>query len=118
MRRWILIIMLLVYPCQVALAVADQCCLATPAGLTHHVTEQGSSLEAAESVFLDDDAAPGRADPHCPACVFGQIAGLPLTVAAIPAVVPHGVSISSVSPFLSSVPRIRPERPNWPTAAK
>jgi hypothetical protein len=117
MRRWVLIIMLLVYPFQVALAMADQCCVTTPAGLSHHATAQGGSLETAQSVVLDDDAAPGRADPHCPACVFGQIASVPTKPGLPSAVAPHGVAITSITPFLTCVPRIRPERPNWPAAA-
>jgi hypothetical protein len=117
MCRWVLIIMLLVYPFQVALAMADRCCVTTPAGLSHHSTAEGGSLETPQTVVLDDDASPGRADPHCPACVFGQIASLPASIGLQPAVAPHGAAISSATPFLSSVPRIRPERPNWPPVA-
>ena len=118
MRRWFLIIMLLVYPFQVALAVADQCCVATSTGMTHHLAGQTGDTGTAQPVFLDDDVQSSRADPHCPACVFGQIASLPMTVAVVPAVAPHGTAVASVTPFLTSVPRIRPERPNWPAAAK
>lgn len=117
MRRWVLILMLLVYPFQVALAMADQCCVATPMGITHHSAEEGGSPATAEPVFLDDDAASSLADPHCPACVFGQISSLPSNVCLLPAVAPRGALILSVTPFLTSVPRSRPERPNWPAAA-
>ena len=109
--------MLLVYPFQVALAMADRCCVTTPAGLSHHGAAQGGSLETVQTVVLDDDAAPGRADPHCPACVFGQIASLPAKPGLPPVAAPHGVAIASTTPFLTCVPGLRPERPNWPAAA-
>jgi hypothetical protein len=38
MRPWVLIILLLVYPFQVALAMAAQRCATPPAGVTHHGT--------------------------------------------------------------------------------
>ncbi|MDB5749554.1 MAG: hypothetical protein JWP72_4402 [Massilia sp.] len=110
--------MLLVYPFQVALAMADGCCVATPAGITHHSTGQDNSPAVAEPVFLADDARSTLADPHCPACVFGQIPGIPSNVAAMPAVAHHVAAIAFDIPFLTSVPGSRPERPNWPAAAK
>jgi hypothetical protein len=118
MRRWVLIIMLLVYPFQVALAVADQCCVATPAGVTHHSAGQDESSVTAEPVFLADDVLSAQTDPHCPACIFGQISGVPSNVAAIPPVAHHVAAVASVIPFVTSVPRSRPERPNWPAAAR
>lgn len=119
MRRWVLIIMLLVYPFQVALAVADGCCVATPAGISHHgaVSDKGVAVPAAVAPFPVDEARPALADPHCAACVFGQIAGFPVSVAAVPAVA-HRVAATSASfPLLPSIPRSRPERPNWPASA-
>ena len=50
MRRWVLIILLLAYPFQVALAVADKCCVTTPAGVTHHSVDQGPGATTAEPV--------------------------------------------------------------------
>jgi hypothetical protein len=117
MRRWVLIILLLVYPFQVTLAMADQCCMATPDGITHHSAGQDNSSAVAEPVFLADDAPSAAADPHCPACVFGHISGVPSTAAAIPLLAHHVAAIASSAPFLTSVPRSRPERPNWPAAA-
>ena len=110
--------MLLVYPFQLALAMADQCCVSTPTGVTHHSAGQGNSLGPVEPVFLADDAYSSLADPHCPACVFGQIPGLPSGVAPIPVGAHHVAAISSLTPFLTSVPKSRPERPNWPAAAR
>lgn len=118
MRRWVLIIMLLVYPFQLALAMADQCCVSTPTGVTHHSAGQDNSPAAAEPVFLDDDARSTQIDPHCPACVFGQISGVPSGVAPLSAVAHQAAAISSLTPVLTSVPRSRPERPNWPAAAR
>ena len=57
MRRWVLIILLLVYPLQVALAMADQCCVTTPSGVTHHVAEGEPGDQALEPAFVADDGA-------------------------------------------------------------
>ncbi|HAV37997.1 MAG TPA: hypothetical protein DCX52_16900, partial [Massilia sp.] len=57
MRRWILIMLLLVYPFQVALAVADRCCVTTPAGLTHHVAAGKDGFTAQPAFVVDDGAA-------------------------------------------------------------
>ena len=118
MRRWVLIILLLVYPFQVTLAMVDGCCVTTSAGVTHHSAGADGSAPAFEPVFLADDAASALADPHCAACVFGQIPGLPLHAAAMPAAGHHLPAIAFSIPFLTSVPRSRPERPNWPAAAR
>lgn len=117
MRRWLLIFMLLLYPFQLALAMADQCCVATPKGITHH-TEQDGAAAAGEPVFLADDAASSLADPHCPACVFGQISGVPMHAAAVPFAAHGAAAAPSNSFFLPCVPRSRPERPNWPAPAR
>jgi len=117
MRRWVFIIMLLVYPFQAALAVADQCCVATSMGITHHSAQQDGSQSTAKPVFLEDDAESSLADPHCPACVFGQISSVPSKAGVLPAFALHRTAVVSVTPFLTSVPRNRPERPNWPAAA-
>lgn len=122
MRRWVLILLLLVYPFQVALAMADKCCVTTAAGVTHHVapalTMQDGTLSAApQPVFLADDDGPSMADPHCPACMFGHILSLPSEAIVIPAQRHHAPAIASVLPFLSAPPAARPERPKWPAAA-
>lgn len=117
MRRWLLIMLLLIYPFQVSLAMADQCCVMTSIGITHHGTAQEQGAPTAEPVFLDDDADAALADPHCPACVFAQVSAVSLHVNAPPAVARHTAAITSPIPFLSSVPASRPERPNWPAAA-
>lgn len=109
--------LLLIYPFQVSLAMADQCCVATSTGVTHHAA-QGKGAPAAEPVFLADDAVSSLADPHCPACVFGQVAGMPLNVGADPAVAHHAAAIASAMPLIASVPGSRPERPNWPACAR
>lgn len=114
MRRWLIIILLLVYPFQVTLAMVDGCCVATSAGITHHSADQGGSAFAAEPVFLADDADSTLADPHCPACVFGQISGVPLHAAATPAVHHRVSAVHTPIRTLTSVPARRPERPKWP----
>lgn len=48
MRRWVLIILRLVYPFQIALAVAHKCCVTTPAGMTHHSADQRPGATTAE----------------------------------------------------------------------
>ena len=118
MRRWFLIILLLVYPFQATLAMADGCCVATPGGVTHHSAGGEAGALAAEPVFLLDDAAPALADPHCAACMFGQLSGVPSYAAAMPAAAGHAPAIAFAIPLLASVPKSRPERPNWPAAAR
>ena len=117
MRRWVLIILLLVYPFQVALAMADRCCVTTAAGVSHHTAVQEGGA-AAEAVFLADDDGPSMADPHCPACMFGHILTLPTDAIVVPAQRHHALAIASVLPFLSAPPAARPERPMWPAAAR
>lgn len=113
MRRWVLIILLLVYPFQVALAMADRCCVTTPVGVTHH-----SAGEArAEPVFLADDGASAAADPHCAACSFSHSFYLPTEPLVLPAGRHHTPGIAFPSRFLSSPPAARPERPKWRAAA-
>jgi hypothetical protein len=118
MRRWVLILLLLVYPFQVALAMADKCCVTTAAGVTHHVAVQGDgSFAAPQPVFLADDDGPSMADPHCPACMFGHILTLPSEAGMIPARPHHGPAIAAVPSLRDSLPAARPERPKWPAAA-
>ncbi|GAA5025549.1 hypothetical protein GCM10025794_10630 [Massilia kyonggiensis] len=111
MRRLILILLLVVYPFQVALAMADKCCAMTPAGVSHH------SVEAeAGSVFVADDGA-SLADSHCAACTFGHTACLPVQLVVVPAERRHASGIDFFPPYLKAPPASRPERPQWPAAA-
>jgi len=121
MRRWVLILLLLVYPFQVALAMADKCCVTTAAGVTHHVALQddgGSAAAVPEPVFLADDDGPSMADPHCPACMFGHILTLPSDAIVIPAERHHALAVAFIPAFPNSPPAARPERPKWPAAAE
>ena len=118
MRRWLLIMLLLIYPFQVSLAMADQCCVTTSTGVTHHSAAQGEGAPVAEPVFLADDAVSALADPHCPACVFGQVSGVPSHAAVMPAARHHVAAVASSIRFLTSVPASRPERPKWPAATR
>ncbi|WP_338768810.1 hypothetical protein [Massilia sp. METH4] len=111
MRRWILIMLLLVYPFQVALAMADRCCLTTPQGVTHHV-------QAAQPVLDTSDDHGSASDPHCAACVFVHTISFPPTIAAIPAVHDTVPTFATATPTLTSHSPGRPERPQWqPVAA-
>lgn len=120
MRRWVLIILLLVYPFQVALAMADKCCVTTAAGVTHHVAVQegGTAGAAAEPVFLADDDGASMTDPHCPACMFGHILTLPSDATVMPAQRHHLPAVAAVLHIPSSPPAARRERPKWPAAAE
>jgi hypothetical protein len=114
MRRLILILLLVVYPFQVALAVADKCCAMTPAGVSHHsVAAPGVD----GPVFVADDDGASLVDPHCAACTFGHTACLPATSVVIPAERRHASSIAFFPPYLKAPPASRPERPQWPAAA-
>lgn len=117
MRRWVLIILLLVYPFQVALAMADKCCVTTPAGMTHHAAEPGSGTAAAAPVFLVDDDRSALADPHCSACSFGHSLYLPSEFVMMRAVRHQTLGIGFIAPRLTSPPMARLERPKWPAAA-
>ncbi len=117
MRRWVLIILLLVYPFQVALAVADKCCVTTPAGVTHHSADQESGISVNEPVFLADDGLSALVDPHCPACTFGHSHYLPADSVVVPAERRPTFSIAFIPPLLTSPPTARLERPKWFAAA-
>jgi hypothetical protein len=117
MRRWVLIILLLVYPFQVALAVADKCCVATPAGMTHHATVQGAGASVAEPVYVVDDDALDLQDVHCAACSFGHSFYLPTDPLVLPAAPHQAQDIASRFFLLTSPPAARFERPKWTAAA-
>jgi len=112
MRRLVIILLLLVYPFQVALAVADRCCALTPAGVTHHSVATGA---APVFVALDDIAS--AADPHCAACTFAHTACLPASFAVVPVAYRHAMDSAFCPPFLTSPPPGRLERPKWFAAA-
>jgi hypothetical protein len=112
MRRLILILLLVVYPFQVALAVADKCCAMTPAGVSHH-----SVAADAGPVFVAADDGAALADPHCAACTFGHTACLPAAFVVIPVERRHASGIAFFPPYLKAPPTSRPERPQWPAAA-
>ena len=118
MRRWVLIILLLVYPFQVALAMADRCCVTTPAGLTHHVAADGQGAAALQPVFVADDGYSLLADPHCAACSLGHSVGLPSVASALPGAAHQSSVAAAALPFLAPPPVARPERPKWPAVAE
>ncbi|QGZ38029.1 hypothetical protein IP92_05784 [Pseudoduganella flava] len=111
MRRWLLILLLLIYPFQVSLALADGCCLATAAGVTHHAADSNQSAQP------QDDGYTGAADPHCAACTFGHAAALPQLIAPMP--MPHTHTLSPVLPSYLPASHLpgRPDRPQWSPAA-
>jgi len=117
MRRWVLIMLLVIYPLQVALAMADQCCVTTPSGVTHHVAEGEPGASTLAPAFVADDGVSPLADPHCPACMLGHIIYLPPGDTAVPGQRHESTPVAGVSPFLSSPPAARPERPKWPARA-
>jgi hypothetical protein len=99
MRRWVLIILLLVYPFQVALAMADNCCATTQAGVTHHGATSADAAAGIQPLLVDDDG-PALSDPHCPSCVFAHILYLPSYAVVF-------------APQRHHAPAARPERPKW-----
>jgi hypothetical protein len=117
MRRWVLIVLLLVYPFQLALAVADKCCVTTSTGVTHHAGGQGAGKVRAGPAFMAADDASGVADPHCPACSFGHSVYLPTDLVVTPAGPHQTQAVAFVSHRLTSPPAGRFERPKWPSAA-
>lgn len=117
MRRCIIIFLLLVYPFQLALAMADGCCVVTAAGVSHHAVAADGMNTAAVAVAMADDEAGGAADPHCAACSFSHTAAAPpcSDIASFP----HARSGTSAAPLpvFASLPGGRPERPQWSRAA-
>jgi hypothetical protein len=119
MRRWLVIILLIVYPFQVVLALADECCVTTPGGVTHHgVAEQGSSTFTAAPALIDDAAVSALADPHCPECNFGHQLYLPSVPIAITVGHQNTPRMASDIPFPASLPMVRLERPKWSFRAR
>lgn len=119
MRRWILIMLLLIYPFQVALAMADRCCLTTPQGVTHHAgagSQPELQLEP-QPIFQTGDDHGSASDPHCAACVFVHTISFPPTIAMLPAVHDTVPAASPASHWLTSHSPGRPERPQWQPAA-
>jgi hypothetical protein len=117
MRRWFLILVLLVYPFQATLAMADQCCVRTPAGVSHHSADGASANAEALASLIADDASSPLADSHCPACVFGHLSGVPAQPLVLPAAAHQPAAVASAISFFTSLPAPRPERPQWPAAA-
>jgi hypothetical protein len=119
MRRWLLILLLIVYPFQVALALADECCVTTPGGLTHHgVADQADGSLVAAPVLVVDDPASALADPHCPACNFGHQLYLPSLAVTVPIGHQRTAHAADYALSLDSPPAARLERPKWPAAAR
>lgn len=114
MRRWILIMLLLIYPFQLALAMADRCCLTTPQGVTHHASAAQPMVQA-EATAPDDHGS--ASDPHCAACVFVHTISFPPSITMLPAVHDTVPASSPASPLLASHSPGRPERPQWQPAA-
>ena len=117
MRRWVLIILLLIYPFQVSLAMADKCCVTTPLGVTHHGVDAGAGVQAVQPVFLADDDALGTSDPHCAACTFAHAPGVPSTAIHLSPFRAPSVAYTVSLPQPGSCLPTRPERPKWAPAA-
>lgn len=116
MRRWLILLLLLVYPFQITFAMVDGCCVATSAGVTHHSAINGANAFAAQPELVAGDSASTRADPHSPACVFGQVPGVPFHANAVPAVHHRVSAVYTPIRIMTSVLARRPERPKWPAA--
>ncbi|MBB3222368.1 hypothetical protein [Pseudoduganella umbonata] len=107
--------LLLIYPFQAALAMADRCCLTTPQGVTHHAA---AAQPTAPSAAMTADDHGSASDPHCAACVFVHTISFPPSIALLPAVHDSGPASSPASHWLTSHSPGRPERPQWqPDAA-
>ena len=117
MRRLVLIILLLVYPFQLALAVADKCCVTTSTGVTHHSDDRSPGEARAGFAFVAGDEASGVSDPHCPACSFGHSSCLPTDLLVTPAGPQETQAVAFLPLFPTSLPADRFERPKWPSAA-
>lgn len=115
MRRLFIILLLIVYPFQVALAMADRCCTLTAGGVSHH-SAAGSGFAAAPVLVADD--GPGLGDPHCAACSFGHTVGLPSHAIDTPATRHRAARAACALPFATAAPACRFERPKWSSAAE
>jgi len=117
MRRLVILFLLLVYPFQLALAMADRCCDMTPAGVSHHVAAAADgAFTAAPSIAMQEDEGAGAADPHCAACSFSHTAAAPPGRDPLPFAHEGGSRSASFVFAPASHPAGRPERPKWPHA--
>jgi hypothetical protein len=115
MRRFVILVLLLVYPFQLALAMADRCCAMTPAGVSHHVLSAPDQAVAIDlAVVMAEDEGMGASDPHCAACSFSHTAAAPPGQDAIPFAHQGAASYLPSFPPFASLPAGRPERPKWP----
>ena len=118
MRRWLIILLLIVYPFQVALALADNCCVTTPAGVTHHAEAEQAGGTLAAPAFVADDPLSALADPHCSACSFGHHLYLPSMPVDLAIGYQRAPRMARDIPFPASPPAVRLERPKWPASAR
>lgn len=103
-RRFLVILLLMLLPVQVTLAAADSCCL---------IAEVAQAVEQAEAGGAADDA--GQPGSCCTGCDFCHHSHAPF-VAALEEPAPQMASIAPAqppeAPIHSFIPDL-PPRPNW-----
>lgn len=110
MSRFVLILLLLIFPFQVTLAAADLCC-----GYGSETRHVPCELAERSGQARDPVHAVSNIDVHCALCVFASAAYLPSHIAAPRQPALEGGDARPTAPHhFASHAAPRPERPQWP----
>lgn len=114
MRRFLIILLLLILPCQVTLAAVDLCC-----GFDRTTRHQPCSVEAQEKLDLSKphSSVNSPIDAHCALCFLGSICIMSApAVRKLPQQLEDSAAVASARIQFASHASPRPERPQWPPA--
>lgn len=118
MRRFLIILLLLILPCQVTLAAVDLCC-----GFDRTTRHQPCSVEAQEQLDLRLDLSKQHSsvnspiDAHCALCFLGSICIMSApAVRKLPQQLEDSAAVASARIQFASHASPRPERPQWQPA--
>lgn len=118
MRRFLIILLLLILPCQVTLAAVDLCC-----GFDRTTRHQPCAVEAQEQSELRLDPSKQHSsvnspvDAHCALCFLGSICIMSAPAVRKPVQPPEdSAAVASARIHFASHASPRPERPQWQPA--
>jgi hypothetical protein len=114
MRRFLIILLLLILPCQVTLAAVDLCC-----GFDRTTRHQPCAVEAQEKLDLSKphSSVNSPIDAHCALCFLGSISIMSApAVRKLPQQLEHSAAVASARIQFASHAAPRPERPQWQPA--
>ncbi len=114
MRRFLIILLLLILPCQVTLAAVDLCC-----GFDRATRHQPCTVEAQEQLDLSKphSSVNSPIDAHCAMCFLGSICIMSApAVRKLPQQLEDSAAVASARIHFASHASPRPERPQWQPA--